>query len=564
MYQKQEEKPLPQDALELQLRELRDQILNANREIEELKKRLDATARENADLLKEKNNLQEQVDYLKKKLFGSSSEKRSKELEGQLSFLFNEAEVLYDIVESQSAEEETEEDFSDDTSETNPKKSRKKRKTLEEIIEGKPFTKKYVDLPYDQRMCPECGTPYVKTGEEYLRTEYHVIPPKIVVTKWYSITYRCPNCSGNGIVPELIKSRDGRYHMLHGMASASTIAWAAYQKFCQGVPLYRQEKDWEQMGIPIGRATLSNWLIKNAEEFFAPMFDYFHRKLLERSFIMADETPFQVLNEKDKKPQSKSYMWVFRSGEDEGPPIVLYRYYKTRAGANAKEFLKGFSGYLMTDGYQGYNVVPDVTRNACWAHVRRYLVEAIPKGKEYDYSVPAVQGTAYVNKLFTIERSIHSLQLSPKEIKEKRLQKEKPVLEGLWSWLEKQNPEKGSRFDKAVTYIRNRKDLLENYLLDGRCSFSNNASERAVKQVVIGRKNWLFAVVPSGAQASALIYTMVEMARANGVNIYQYLTYLLEKCPTNQTPDGELEKLAPWNPEVKRITEERSKELTTA
>ena len=555
---------MPQDALELQLRELRDQILNANREIEELKKQLDATARERADLLKEKANLQEQVDYLKKRLFGTSSEKRSRELVGQLSFLFNEAEVLCDIVESLPPEEEMEKDPKDTTSESKSKKPTKPRKTLEETLEGKPFTKKYVDLPEDQKVCPECGTPYKKAGEEYLRTEYNIIPPRIEIIKWYSITYRCPHCSGNGIVPELIKSRDGQYHMLHGMASASTVAWAAYQKFCQSVPLYRQEKDWEQMGVSIGRATLSNWLIKNAEEFFTPMFDYFHKRLLERSFIMADETPFQVLNEKDKRPQSKSYMWVFRSGEDEGPPIVLYRYYKTRAGANAKEFLDGFHGYLMTDGYTGYNVVPDVTRTACWAHARRYLVEAIPKGKEYDYTVPAVQGTAYVNKLFTIERDIRSRKLTPDKIKERRLQEEKPVLKGLWSWLEKQMPEKGSRFARAVTYLRNRQDLLENYLLDGRCSFSNNASERDIKQVVIGRKNWLFAVVPSGAQASALIYTMVEMARANGVNVYQYLTYLLEKCPTSQTPDEDLEKLAPWDPEVKRITGERSKAIPTA
>lgn len=368
---------MPQDALELQLRELRDQILNANREIEELKKQLDATARERADLLKEKANLQEQVDYLKKKLFGTSSEKRSRELVGQLSFLFNEAEVLCDIVESLPPEEETEKDPKDTTSESKSKKPTKPGKTLEETLEGKPFTKKYVDLPEDQKVCPECGTPYKKAGEEYLRTEYNIIPPRIEIIKWYSITYRCPHCSGDGVVPELIKSRDGQYHMLHGMASASTVAWAAYQKFCQSVPLYRQEKDWEQMGVSIGRATLSNWLIKNAEEFFTPMFDYFHKRLLERSFIMADETPFQVLNEKDKRPQSKSYMWVFRSGEDEGPPIVLYRYYKTRAGANAKEFLDGFHGYLMTDGYTGYNVVPDVTRTACWAHARRYLVEAI-------------------------------------------------------------------------------------------------------------------------------------------------------------------------------------------
>ncbi len=556
---------MPQNALELQLRELRDQMLKANREIEELKKQLDATAKEKDDLLKEKNNLQGQVDYLKKKLFGTSSEKRSKQIEGQLCLLFNEAEVLYDIEEGLPVEEEASEaPAPDDTSETTPRKPRKKRKTLAEILEGRPYEKRYVDLPEDQKVCPNCGTPYSRVGEEYLRTEYNIIPARIEIIKWYSVTYRCRNCSGNGTVPELIKSRDGHFRMLHGMASASTIAWAAYQKFCQGVPLYRQEKDWEQMGVDVGRATLCNWLIKNAEEFFTPMFDYFHRELLKRSFIMADETPFQVLNEKDKKPQSKSYMWVYRSGEDEGAPIVLYRYCKTRAGANAAEFLKGYSGYLMTDGYSGYNVVPDVTRTACWAHVRRYMIEAIPAGKEYDYSVPAVQGTAYINKLFTIERDIHSLKMSPEEIKEKRLQKEKPVLEGLWSWLEKQNPEKGTRFDKAVKYIRNRKDLLENYLLDGRCSFSNNASERAVKQVVIGRKNWLFAVVPSGAQASALIYTMVEMARANGVNIYQYLTYLFEKCPTDQMSDEELEKLAPWNPEVKRITEERSKKFRTA
>lgn len=191
------------------------------------------------------------------------------------------------------------------------------------------------------------------------------------------------------------------------------------------------------------------------------------------------------------------------------------------------------------------------------------LWKPLPEGMEYDYSVPAVQRIAYVNKLFMIKRDIRSCHLTADEIKERRLQKEKPVLEGLWSWLEKQNPEKRTRFDKAATYIRNRRDLLENYILDGCCRFSNNASERSVNQVVIGRKNWLFAVVPSGAEASALIYTMVEMAQANGVNVYQYLTYLLEKCPTSQTSDEELEKLAPWDPKVKHITGERSEALQT-
>lgn len=167
---------MPQDALELQFRELRDQILNANREIEELKKQLNTIAMEKEDLLKEKNNLQEQVDYLKKKLFGTSSEKRSGESEGQLRFLINETEVLCDIVESLPAEDEPEEDLICDTSETNPSKSRQKRKTLEEALEGKPFTKRYVDLPEDKKVCPECGTPYKRIGEEYLRTEVYDKP----------------------------------------------------------------------------------------------------------------------------------------------------------------------------------------------------------------------------------------------------------------------------------------------------------------------------------------------------------------------------------------------------
>ena len=180
---------MARDALELQLRELRDQILKANREIEDLKKQLDATAKEKDDLLKEKKNLQEQVDYLKKKLFGTSSEKRSKQIEGQLSFLFNEAEVLYDIAEEQPVEEETEE-ASDDPSETTPRKPRKKRKTLAEILEGRPYEKKYVDLSEGQKVCPKCGAPYTRVGEEYLRTEYNVLVKHFCNTSGF-LNHKC-------------------------------------------------------------------------------------------------------------------------------------------------------------------------------------------------------------------------------------------------------------------------------------------------------------------------------------------------------------------------------------
>lgn len=189
--------------------------------------------------------------------------------------------------------------------------------------------------------------------------------------------------------------------MMYGMASASTVAWVLYQKYCNGMPLYRIEQDLDRLGAKVSRATLANWTIKNTEAFFTPMYEYFHRKLLARSFAMADETPVQVLHEPERRAQTKSYMWLFRSGEDGDVPIIIYKYSETRAGDTAVDFLDGFQGYLMCDGYSGYNKVKTAKRLACWAHIRRYLIDAIPKGKQLDYTQPPVQGVMYVNQLLT-------------------------------------------------------------------------------------------------------------------------------------------------------------------
>lgn len=259
---------------------------------------------------------------------------------------------------------------------------------------------------------------------------------------------------------------------------------------------------------------------------------------------MADETPLQVLDEPGRCAQTKSYMWLFRSGEDGEPPIILYKYVETRAGDNAVEFLDGFKGYLMCDGYSGYNKVPNAKRTACWAHVRRYLTDAIPKGRQLDYAQPAVQGVFYINQLFHLEDVIKAKNTSFDAIKKARLKKEQPIVEGFLSWVDQQTPVRGSRMDKAVTYIQNRRSDLTTYLEDGRCSFSNNLSENAIRPFTVGRKNWLFCDTPDGAQASAMVYTMVEMAKANGVNVYHYLTYLLEKMPNDSLNDEELELLA--------------------
>lgn len=294
---------------------------------------------------------------------------------------------------------------------------------------------------------------------------------------------------------------------------------------------------------------MAGWNITCSRNYLKPVYDYFHRELLKRQFLMADETPIQVLKEPDRRPQSKSYIWLMRSGEDRLPPIILYHYTQTRAGSNAADFLSGIrdGSYVMVDGYSGYNRLKKIRRCCCYAHIRRYLIEAIPDGHTKDYSHPAVQGVLYCNKLFEYEKSYKAKELSYAQVYKRRLKDEKPVVEGFIRWLDAQHPEKGGRLDRAVTYIRNRKDTLMTYLEDGRCSLSNNPSENSIRPVTLGRKNWLFSDSQDGANASMVVYTMVEMAKANGLHPYNYLKYLLGSRPRMDTSNAELADLAPWS-----------------
>ena len=533
---------------DIQLRELKDMIHDLQKMIKTLQAIVDAANKREEALTQERDNLKEEVDLLRKKLFGTSSEKRVLDIPGQLNF-FNEAELEQDPALAQVEELEA------SSSEKTPKK-RKARATDAERFKGSPVEKEYLDLSEKEKNCPVCGTALKQIGEEFVRRELVFIPARLKVREYYSRNYECPQCSQHGI-PVIKKGKDGRPHMLYGMACAGTVAWVMYQKFCNALPYFRQEKDWKQYGASITRKTMANWVIQNSEAFFLPMYEYFQRKLLEREFAMADETPLQVLHEPGRRAQTQSYMWLFRSGEDGLPPIILYKYSETRAGENAVDFLRGFKGYLMCDGYSGYNKVPDAKRTACWAHIRRYLTDAIPKGKALDYTQPSVQGVMYINQLFHLEDIIKAKHTSFDAIKKAHLEKEKPVVEGFLSWLDQQAPVRGSRMDKAVTYIQNRRSYLTTYLEDGRCSFSNNLSENAIRPFTVGRKNWLFCDTPNGAQASALVYSMVEIAKANGVNVYHYLTYQLEKMPSNRMSDEELELLAPWNENVKTEIQHR-------
>ena len=487
--------------------------------------------------------LQEQVDYLTKKLFGTSSEKTPFDIPGQLN-LFNEAEAEQDPFLP-------EEDYSEEP------RPRKKKASHAELFKGLTVHKQVIPLAEEDKICPICGTPMERIGEEYVRRELVFTPARCEIYEYYTESYGCPNCKdGKGDTEKavIIKSKAAPALIGKGPASPSTVAWTIYQKYANGMPLYRQEKDWKEYGAAISRTTLANWIIYSAERYFRPLYDYFHRQLLQREFLMADETRVQVLKEPGRSAESQSFMWLFRTGEDGQPVILLYGYTPTRSGNNAADFLDGFQGYLETDGYQGYNKVSGIKRCSCWAHIRRYFVDAIPKGKQLDYNQPAVQGVHYCDRLARLESSITSKCGSDYEKrKQMRLEKEKPVLEAFWAWVDSQNPTRNTRLDKALTYVKNRRETSMTYLEDGRCSFTNNLSENAIRPFTVGRKNWLFSDSVEGAQASAIVYTMVEMTKAHNLKIYSYLSYVLEQRPDETWSDEQLAELAPWSEKVQTL-----------
>ena len=299
----------------------------------------------------EKENLRQQIEYLTKKLFGTSSEKR-KDIEGQLN-LFDEAEQE---VDSSWAPE-----LPDDI--IVPAHKRKAKRTHAELFKNVPSCDEIISLPDDERICPFCGTQLEYIGKEFVRHEFRFSPAKGKVVNIYRETYNCPECAVSEENPDeqiFVKSPVAEALIPDSYASESAVAWVMNQKYQNGLPLNRQERDWEQLGVALNRETLANWIIYCAEHYFSPVYDYFHRQLLERKYLMADETRVQVLKEPERNPETDSWMWLFRSGEDDLPPIVLYHYTETRAKYHAESFLNGFTGYLETDGYQGYHKLPGI------------------------------------------------------------------------------------------------------------------------------------------------------------------------------------------------------------
>jgi transposase len=473
---------------------------------------------------------EEQFHLARHRQYGASSE-RSVAAQGDL---FNEAEA---IAEAGPVEEQIRQTISYE----------RKKPGRRPIPKDLPIDRIEYRLPEEEQVCDSCGGPLHEMSEEQ-RHEVKLIPAQVRMIQHARIVYGCRNCERNGIEVPIKTAKAPRPVIEKGLASPSAAAYVMTMKFVEGVPLYRQEQHYARMGIDLSRGVLSNWMLKSSK-WLELIYARLKQKLLEQEVLHADETTLQVLKEPGRPPESQSYMWLYRTGSI-GPPIVLFEYQPSRAGEHPRKFLEGFKGYLHVDGYAGYHAIPNVVLCGCWAHLRRKFDEAL-KGlppKQRASGTKTEHALKQINELFLIERELKQKTF------EERLQirnvKSRPVVEAFHKWLDEIAADilPKSLFGVAVHYGRQQWPRLVRFLEDGRIELSNNLAERSIKPFVIGRKNFLFCNTPRGAQASAVIYSIVESAKENGLNPYAYLTHLFEKLPNLECRDnGTLDKLLPWN-----------------
>ena len=465
--------------------------------------------------------------------FGPSTEKYRVEQGG---LLINEAEVAVDEEEdAATADDANAEETAAESRQPAKRRTRGGRLALPPEL---PRVEVVHELPEDTRRCAEDGTELKVIGEE-ISEELHVVPARVEVIRHVRRKYACPACEeGVQIAPPPAKL------LPKSNASATLLAYIATAKYQDALPLYRQSQIFARHGAEIPRNTLARWMVQVGERLM-PLVEALRQHLLQAPLIHMDETTLQVNAEADRPASSTSYMWLQRGGPP-GQQVVLFDYDASRAGRVPVRLLGDYAGRLVTDGYEGYAEVVrknGITHAGCWAHARRKFVEAQkvqPKGKtgKADWALNQIR------KLYAVEKQAKALE--PEARQALRDQKSRPLITQLRTWLDKSLTQvlPKSTLGRALHYLEGQWQRLTRFLDDGLIPLDNNPAENAIRPFVVGRKNWLFSHTPSGAQASAAIYSLIETARANGLSPYEYLQFVFETLPA--LSDDDLDTLLPW------------------
>ncbi len=486
---------------------------------------------EQKDIIIEQNNktiteLKQRLDYLLRQKFASSSEKHPL----NQGSLFQEEEIAIESIEDSEVEQIT--------------YTRQKRGNKKLPPETLPHIRVEHDLKEEEKVC-SCGCG-LKRINEIASCQYDIIPAQFRVIENVRFTYACSsNCGAKPVISTLTPQVLPKHQV-----TPSFLATIAVEKFEDAMPLERQVKKYRQrFGVEFTSTTFSDWMIKASELRLQPLIDKLHTIQMKSNYIQADETTLQVLKETGKTAQQKSYIWLQASTDKY--PIVLMNYSINRNEQTAESIFKEFTGYLQTDGYAGYNIVAkkeEVTQLGCWAHARRRFADILKsnasdaKSKKY-----AKELIEMVAELYTIEKEIKD---SPPQIK-KQLREEKsvPILNKIHAWCDTHFLDAhaiGGSIARAFTYLKNQFPKLVIYVQDGILNIDNNRAENHIRPIAVGRKNWLFATSTKGADALCRWYSIIETAKANGLDAYAYLVYILTQLPIYEACGKDIEELLPW------------------
>jgi len=475
--------------------------------------------------------MEEQLRLARQRRFGSSSEKLS--FQGDF---FDEAEleVALGDVEAQLPEE------------VPPRKPRKKREGFSDKL-----PRVRVELPLsDEQKAGASKTFFTKVKEEL-----DIVPAKAQVIEYWQEKAVFDEPTGE----QRIQAAERPAHPLGKcIASVQLLAYILVAKYADALPLYRLESILKRYGGNISRTTMANWIIR-LDDVFKPLINLIREHQLSGDYLQADETRLQVLKEDGKPATSDKWMWLVRGGPPD-QPAVLFEYDTSRSEEVPLRLLDGFDGVLQADGYAGYNKVcreNPIIRIGCWDHARRKFVEAskaAPSKKKDQKVSKADVAIGKIRKLYAIEERIKDLE--PAQKTAMRQQLVQPVLDDLKDWLQTNSRRvpKDSLTAKAITYTLNQWELLIGYCQDGRLNISNALAENAIRPFAVGRRNWLFADTPRGARASATVFSLVETAKANGLEPYDYLRHVLKHIAAADTLE-KVEALLPWNVKSQRSQE---------
>lgn len=388
------------------------------------------------------------------------------------------------------------------------------------------------EVPEDERLCPCCGEP-MKVIREEISEQLDYQPASFFVNEHVRLIYACQKgCEEAPVIaPKPPQPID------KGLPGPGLLAHVAISKYCDHLPLYRQEGIYRRQGVDLSRSTMCGW-IREVAELVAPVVDHLKQDLLRSDVIGTDDTTVPVLDP-GQKVTSKGRLWVY-VGDDEHP-AVIFDYTPTRERAGPAAFLDGYSGYLQADAYSGYDGIytgGQVQEVACWMHARRYFHDAT----QADPARPCL-ALALIQQLYEVEKA--AKDMTAPQRRAYRQEHAVPILDRFGEWMKLQEavtPPK-SALGEALRYSRNQWHALRRYTEDGRLPIDNGRSERALRQVALGRKNWLFAGSDEGGHRAAALYTILETCKRNRIDPFAYLRDLLERIPT--CPPDQVAELTP-------------------